>query len=75
MHAFHEQQEDIDRLQMIVAQSEVSHEAVHQFDASMERLRKLEQAAGYVELLSEVDAMRCVDNGRQEEFWRSTAAD
>ena len=39
-------------------QSETSDEAVEKFEASMERLRKLDVAAGYVELLKDVDGLR-----------------
>jgi RAD50-interacting protein 1 len=56
--AFQKEQADIDRRLLIVTQSETSDEAVQKFEASMERLRKLEVAAGYVELLKEVDALR-----------------
>ena len=41
-----------------MTQSETSDEAVETFEASMERLRKLDVAAGYVELLKEVDVLR-----------------
>lgn len=42
---------------LIVTQSETSDEAVEKFDASMTRLRKLDIAAGYVELLKEVGGL------------------
>lgn len=41
-----------------MTQSETSDDAVQKFDESMERLRKLEVATEYVELLKEVDALR-----------------
>jgi RAD50-interacting protein 1 len=56
--SFQELQEDIDTRLLIVTQSETSDEAVQKFEASMERLRKLDVATGYVELLKEVDALR-----------------
>ncbi|CAK3972207.1 rint-1 family [Lecanosticta acicola] len=56
--AFQQEQEDIDRRLLIVTQSETSDEAVQKFEESMGRLRKLDVAAGYVELLKEVDALK-----------------
>ncbi|KAK4553478.1 hypothetical protein LTR86_009535 [Recurvomyces mirabilis] len=56
--AFGQEQHDIDRRLLIVTQSETSDEAVHKFQASMERLRKLDVAAGYLELLQEADRLR-----------------
>lgn len=56
--AFQDEQGDIDRRLLIVTQSETSDDAVQKFEASMERLRKLDVAAGYVELLREVDGLR-----------------
>lgn len=56
--AFQEEQEDIDRRLLIVTQAETSDDAVQKFAGSMERLHKLEVAAGYVELLKEVDILR-----------------
>ncbi|GAB7365850.1 hypothetical protein MBLNU230_g7181t1 [Neophaeotheca triangularis] len=55
--AFRKEQSDIDRRLLIVTQSETSDEAVEKFEASMARLRKLDVAAGYVELLKEVEAL------------------
>ena len=55
--AFQKQQADIDRRLLIVTQSETSDDAVHKFDASMEKLRRLEIAQGYVDLLTEVDRL------------------
>ncbi|KAK4889906.1 hypothetical protein LTR27_011329 [Elasticomyces elasticus] len=57
-NAFQKEQHDIDRRLLIVTQSETSDEAVQKFEASMERLRKLDVAAGYVELLKEVDVLK-----------------
>lgn len=42
----------------MVMQSETSDDAAQRFDASMERLRKLEVATGYMELLQEVDRLK-----------------
>lgn len=55
---FQQEQADIDRRLLVATQSETSDDAARMFEASMERLRKLEIAAGYVELLKEVDALR-----------------
>lgn len=41
-----------------MTQSETSDDAVQKFEASMDKLRKLDVAAGYVELLKDVDALR-----------------
>jgi hypothetical protein len=46
---------------LVATQSETSDEAAQTFEASMGRLKKLEVAAGYVELLKEVDALRWVN--------------
>jgi uncharacterized protein YlxW (UPF0749 family) len=56
--AFQQEQQDIERRLLIVTQSETSDDAVQKFEKSMERLRKLDMAAGYVELLKEVDILR-----------------
>ncbi|KAH9824518.1 RINT-1 / TIP-1 family [Teratosphaeria destructans] len=55
---FQKEQSDIDRRLLTVTQSETSDQAVAKFEASMERLRQLDVAAGYVELLKEVDSLR-----------------
>ncbi|KAL2039510.1 hypothetical protein N7G274_007782 [Stereocaulon virgatum] len=52
---FKSQQADIDRRLLIVTRSETSDDAVRKFDASMESLRKLDVAKGYMELLTEVE--------------------
>lgn len=61
--SFQSEQSDIDTRLLIVTQSETSDEAVQKFEASMERLRKLDVAAEYVELLQEVETLeeQCVD--------------
>lgn len=43
---------------MIITQSDTSDEAVAQFEASMEKLRRLDISKGYMELLNEVDRLR-----------------
>ncbi|KAK5125106.1 hypothetical protein LTR85_000780 [Meristemomyces frigidus] len=68
--AFQKEQGDIDRRLLIVTQSETSDDAVQKFEASMERLRKLDVAAEYVALLKEVDTLRteCVGQlGKSDE--------
>ena len=55
---FHQQQKNIDRRLLIVTQSETSDDAVKKFDASMEKLRRLEVAKYYVDLLAHVDHLR-----------------
>ncbi|KAJ9352042.1 RINT-1 family protein [Paecilomyces variotii] len=55
--AFNRQQADIDRRLMIITQSDTSDEAVAQFEASMEKLRRLDISKGYMELLNEVDRL------------------
>lgn len=57
-YAFQQEQSSIDRRLLVATQSETSDEAAQTFEASMGRLKKLEVAAGYVELLKEVDALR-----------------
>ena len=55
---FTRQQAAIDRRLLIVTQSETSDDAVQRFDASMENLRKLDVAKGYVSLLAKVEQLR-----------------
>lgn len=57
-HDFQQEQASIDRRLLVATESETSDEAAQTFEASMGRLKKLEVAAGYVELLKEVDALR-----------------
>lgn len=54
---FKSHQADIDRRLRIVTQSETSDDAVQKFDSSMESLRKLDVAKGYMELLTEVEKL------------------
>ncbi|KMP08045.1 RINT-1 family protein [Coccidioides immitis RMSCC 2394] len=53
--AFNEQQNDIDRRLVEVTQSKSSDEATRKFEASMEKLGRLEIAKGYMELLGRVN--------------------
>ncbi|KAI9724982.1 MAG: hypothetical protein M1812_000258 [Candelaria pacifica] len=55
--AFTKQQADIDRRLLIITRSETSDDAVERFEGSMERLRRLEIAEGYIELLRDVDSL------------------
>lgn len=55
--AFRQEQGEIDRRLMIVTQSETSDDALQRFESSMERLRRLDVASGYAEMLKEVDAL------------------
>lgn len=57
---FEKQQIDIDRRLLIVTRSETSDDAVLKFDATMENLRRLDVAKGYMKLLAEVDALESV---------------
>ena len=59
---FKAQQNDVDRRLMIVTQSETSDDAVQKFDHSMESLRKLDVAQGYMKLLSQVENLRFANN-------------
>ncbi|KAI9829595.1 MAG: hypothetical protein M1819_006100 [Sarea resinae] len=54
---FEKQQQEIDRRLQIVTRSETSTDAVELFEASMAKLRRLDVASGYVELLKEVDVL------------------
>jgi len=56
--AFQKRQADIDRRLKIVTRSETSDDAIRKFDASMEKLHRLDVATGYMELLAEVDVLR-----------------
>lgn len=57
---FEKQQIDIDRRLLIVTRSETSDDAVLKFDATMEKIRKLDVAKGYMKLLAEVDTLESV---------------
>jgi hypothetical protein len=67
---FQKEQAGIDRRLLVATQSETSDEAAQTFAASMGSLRKLEVAAGYVELLKDVDALstECISQlGKSDE--------
>ena len=53
-------QADIDRRLLIVTRSETSDDAVQRFESSMARLRALDVASRYTEMLYEVDKLRSV---------------
>lgn len=42
----------------IITQSDTSDDAVRHFEASMEKLRRLDVSKGYMELLKEIDGLR-----------------
>ncbi|KAL8674747.1 MAG: hypothetical protein Q9168_000831 [Polycauliona sp. 1 TL-2023] len=52
---FKKQQADVDRRLLIVTRSETSDDAIEKFDADIKALQQLDIAAGYVELLAEVE--------------------
>jgi hypothetical protein len=56
-YGFQQQQEYIDRNLMAITGSTTSDEAVKKFETSMSKLRRLEVATGYMELLREVDQL------------------
>jgi RAD50-interacting protein 1 len=55
--AFHERQSDIDRRLAEITEARTSDDAVKIFEASMAKLRRLDLAAGYLQLLQEVDTL------------------
>lgn len=61
--AFQAQQGNIDKRLMIVTASDAPDDAVQRFRAPMEKLRKLELAKSYVELLQEVDNLTAEARG------------
>ncbi|KAL2379623.1 hypothetical protein RJZ90_005148 [Blastomyces dermatitidis] len=56
--AFKQQQQDLDKRLMMVTKSDTSEQAAKSFEMSMERLRRLEIAKGYMGTLCEVDGLR-----------------
>ncbi|GMG30084.1 unnamed protein product [Aspergillus oryzae var. brunneus] len=56
--AFNEQQADIDRRLKALTGSDASDEAAKRFEASIEKLRRLELSKGYVSLLKEAEELR-----------------
>lgn len=55
--SFQQDQADIDRRLQILTQSEVSDDAARIFESRMSKLRRLDAATGYVEILQEVDSL------------------
>lgn len=62
---FQKGQDDIALRLMLVTQSDNSDEAARKFEASMDKLRRLDIAKGYMELLTAVDDLKSVPS-----FWR-----
>jgi RAD50-interacting protein 1 len=58
INAFHREQGDIDRRLIMLTQSETSDEAVRIFESSMEKLRRLDIATGFVGLLKDIELLR-----------------
>lgn len=56
--AFKNQQADIDRRLLILAQSDTSDDAIIRFNSSMQRLQRLDVAQGYFKLLKEAQSLR-----------------
>jgi hypothetical protein len=56
--AFQEQQTDIDSRLVKVTNSDTNDETAKRFEVGMEKLRKLDVAKGYMELLYDVDSLR-----------------
>jgi len=73
--AFQAQQADIDRRLLIVTRSETGDEAARKFESSMEKLRGLDIAKGYIELLKEVEELRCGYNSQAGHCWHCTNID
>ena len=59
---FKSQQNDVDRRLMIVTRSETSDDALEKFDHSMQSLRKLDVAQGYMKLLTEVESLGSINH-------------
>jgi hypothetical protein len=55
---FGREQADIDRRLLVITASDTSDEAVPRFEASLDRLHRLDVASSYVEQLHEVDELR-----------------
>lgn len=50
---------DVDRRLLIVTRSETSDDAIEKFDGDIRALQRLDVAKGYVELIAEVEHLRC----------------
>ncbi|GAB1211733.1 hypothetical protein ATERTT37_000857 [Aspergillus terreus] len=59
-HEFNEQQADIDRRLKAITGSDASDDAARRFEASIEKLRRLEISRGYVTLLKEAEELSTV---------------
>jgi chromosome segregation ATPase len=57
---FEKEQDDIDRRLRVITLSDTSDVAVRRFESSMDKLRKLDIAKGYVEVLQSVESASCV---------------
>lgn len=57
VEVFLEQQGDIDRRLKYLTEATTSDDAVKMYDSSMGKLRRLDLAAGYLQLLTKVDAL------------------
>ena len=57
---FQKGQDDIDLRLMLVTQSDNSDEAARKFEVSMDKLRRLEVAKGYMELLNAINDLKSV---------------
>jgi RAD50-interacting protein 1 len=55
---FEKHQVEIDRKMLVVTGSETSDEAVKKFETSMDKLKRLDVAKGYLELLQLTETMR-----------------
>lgn len=57
VESFQEQQSDIDQLLINITEAKTSDDAIKMFEASMAKLRRLDLATGYLQLLQEVDTL------------------
>ncbi|KAL8952018.1 MAG: hypothetical protein Q9222_002037 [Ikaeria aurantiellina] len=57
--AFKKQQADVDRRLLIVTRSETSDDAIEKFDTDIKLLQRFDVAKAYIELLEEVENLRC----------------
>ncbi|KAL4897048.1 TIP-1 family-domain-containing protein [Aspergillus ambiguus] len=68
---FNEQQADIDRRLKAITGSDASDDAARRFEASIEKLRRVEISRGYVTLLKEAEelskeALECIDDSPRD---------
>ena len=57
VETFHEQQSDIDWRLLDITEAKTSDGAVTMFESSMGKLRRLDLATGYLQMLQEVDSL------------------